>query len=271
MRASTATTGDVERSTVFSPPLPRPTAVPRLEAMIHIPAGPYRKGLTTAQIDMVVERTKRQGFAVDLDSVRKVLRAEKVEQVHVDAFFIDPVPVTNREFERFVSETNHRTEAERRGNPENWREYFLDHDKAEHPVVCVSYEDAEAYCQWAGKRLPTADEWKKAFRGTEGRMYPWGDDYDEDKCNTAESCAGWQTTPVRKFPAGASVYGCLDMLGNVEEWTSTNEGPKKMVFGGSWSMTCEVYGLPVVYRVAARSFYSNDLGFRCAASDNANR
>src|SRR5207253_2797774 len=128
----------------------------------------------------------------------------------------------------------------------------------------VSYNDAEAYCRWSGNRLPTADQWKKAHPGTGGGIYPWGDTFDLDRRNTAESCHDYETTPVEKFPNAAGPYGCLDMVGNVEEWTVTSQNDgKKAIFGGSWTMTCQIYGLPVLQRQASPSFYSSDLGFRC--------
>lgn len=232
-------------------------------AMLSVPAGAFRRGLTDPQIDRLIEQFKQSELPLEMASAAAVLRQERTEEVVLDAFEIDETPVTNVEFRRFVEATGYVTEAERlRSSPRTWRtKGHLD----DHPVVCVSYDDAHAFSEWASKRLPTADEWKKACRGPNGWIYPWGEDFDVNRCNTAESQDGWETTPVRHFPAGRSPYGCFDMVGNVEEWTSTvADGDYKIILGGSWCMTCQVYGLPVLHRLASRTFYSNELGFRCA-------
>jgi formylglycine-generating enzyme required for sulfatase activity len=242
----------------------RPSKQGDLGEMVLVPGGPFKKGLSPKQIDALISQFRRQGLNIDLDSAREVLSEEREEEIVLPDFLIDITPVTNAEFRRFIDATGHITEAEQARAPQNWRLYDQP-DKAEHPVVFVSHNDALAYCRWAGKRLPTADEWKKAYRGPEGKIYPWGDEFDVHLCNTAESQHGWETTPVKRFPKGRSVYGCYDMVGNVEEWTST-PGPRgsRVVLGGSWCMTCQVYGLPVLERYAATTFYSNEQGFRCA-------
>jgi formylglycine-generating enzyme required for sulfatase activity len=110
--------------------------------------------------------------------------------------------------------------------PYNWRGQIPPTGKENHPVVLVSWDDAVAYCRWLTEttgrpyRLPTEAEWEKGARGTEGRIYPWGNQWDDRLCNSAES-EKRGTTPVDAYPAGASPYGLLDMAGNVWEWCST--------------------------------------------------
>lgn len=230
--------------------------------MVLVPAGPFMRGLSQKQLDFLLSQFRQHNLPLDLDSARKTLSRDLGEVAELPAFYIDVTPVTNAQFQRFVEQNNYRTEAERTKDPLHWKINNTP-ATAEHPVIYVSYADAEAYCNWAGKRLPTADEWKKAYRGTEGRIYPWGDIFSLDKCNTAESNFG-ETTPVTRFPEGASPYGCLDMVGNAEEWAASSSHGSKIILGGSWAMSCEVYGLPILHRLAPPSFYSNDLGFRCA-------
>ncbi len=126
-------------------------------------------------------------------------------------------PVTNAQYAAFVQATGH-------GQPEHWKGGRPPGDKRRHPVVYVSWHDAVAYCRWlaevTGKpyRLPSEAEWEKGARGSDGRIYPWGNRWDAQRCNSGEGGPG-DTTPVGAYPQGASPYGLLDLAGNVWEWT----------------------------------------------------
>jgi iron(II)-dependent oxidoreductase len=132
--------------------------------------------------------------------------------VELPAFRIDRFPVTNAEFATFAAATGHRT-------PVDWFDGRPRPGFERHPVM-VTWADADAYARWAGKRLPTEAEWEKAARGTDGRRYPWGNEWDTAKALTWETVAvsGERTEPVDARPAGASPYGCEQMVGLLEEW-----------------------------------------------------
>jgi formylglycine-generating enzyme required for sulfatase activity len=143
-----------------------------------------------------------------------------VHKVYLDAFYIGKYPITNVQYKRFV-------EATRRRAPRHWSGGRIPEGKENHPVVMVSWYDARAYCKWLAEetgeivRLPTEAEWEKAARGTDGRLYPWGNEFDGDRCNTWESDIR-DTTAVGEYsPRGDSPYGAADMAGNVWEWMSS--------------------------------------------------
>lgn len=198
-------------------------------------------------------------------------------------FWIDQTPVTNAEFARFVEATGHRTTAEQKGSGYAWTgDDWKDtkganwqhpggpktdiKGKMDHPVVLVSWRDAWAYAEWGGKRLPTEEEWEKAARGTDGRTYPWGDELPtRELCNFGGNENS--TTPVGQYSLqGDSPYGCVDMSGNVWEWTvSDYVKSNKVLRGGSWR------NLEEYVRAANRLNYSpfyrhNSIGFRCVMS-----
>lgn len=221
--------------------------------MVLIPAGPFIMGSDTDEPDETPRR-----------------------EVDLPAFEIDIFEVTNAQFAVFVEETGYKTDAEKSGDM-SWRDFYTE-GKDNHPVVKVSWFDAVAYCQWAGKRLPTEAEWEKAARGTDGRIYPWGNEWDPTKANSYE--AGIRdTTAVGSFGAGASPYGVYDMAGNVWEWTadwylpypgSTYRDPFygerfRITRGGGWFD--EAPQLRASNRNSTSPTAANDdLGFRCARS-----
>lgn len=227
--------------------------------MVYVPAGGFIMGLSDDQKQTIFSKFG-QG-SVGLEGLRAA---------STGAYEIDVFTVTNEQYFNFVKATGHRV-------PQHWRESSgeglpFPEELAKHPVVNVSYEDAEAYCRWAKLRLPTGEEWEKAARGAEGRLYPWGDTYKGECCNSAEARKGG-TVEVDRFPEGKSPYGCQQMVGNVFEWV--NESPAKhpgfkYLRGGAWAVSCEVLGLPSFHYIATRQdstriqSQGNILGFRCA-------
>ncbi len=144
-------------------------------------------------------------------------------ELSVTDFYIMRYPVTNAQYYQFMQATGHRP-------PLVWGEGIFPAEKADHPVVGVSFLDAVAFCRWARDltglaiRLPSEPEWEKAARGTDGRLFPWGNQWEDGRANTAKSKLGI-TSPVGQFsPAGDSPYGVAEMAGNVQQWTSSLYG-----------------------------------------------
>jgi len=172
--------------------------------MVYVPAGEFLMGSSDAD-----------GQAYD---------SEKPQQtVYLDAFWIDRTEVTNAQYRKCV-------EAGACREPGCWDED--NYNAPDQPVVCVSWDDAQTYAAWVGGQLLTEAEWEKAARGTDGRIYPWGDEFDGTRLNYCDrSCEqthkdtgaddGYAlTAPVGSYPSGASPYGALDMAGNVWEWVA---------------------------------------------------
>jgi serine/threonine-protein kinase len=131
--------------------------------------------------------------------------------VSVRPFFIDRTEVTNEDYQRFVSATGYRA-------PVHWVDGKISEGQAKYPVVNVSWDDANAYAQWANKRLPTEIEWEFAARGTDGRLYPWGSGWKPEHANAGRP----GLVEVGSYALGASPFGALDMTGNAWEWTASD-------------------------------------------------
>jgi formylglycine-generating enzyme required for sulfatase activity len=154
------------------------------------------------------------------------LYGDEKEKTELPQFWIDRTPVTNAEYARFVAATGYEA-------PQHWKGKTPPKEIVGHPVVYVSWHDAVAYVKWAGKRLPAEQEWEKAARGTDGRKYPWGD--QEPMPELANFGEGGTTLVGKYSPQGDSPYGCVDMAGNVWEWTASDYSrDEKVLRGGAW-------------------------------------
>jgi len=221
---------------------------PRLEEdnMVLIPAGTFIRGSESKEA-----RDNEQ----------------PVREIYLDAFKISKYPVTNEEYRRFVEAGGYSTkeywtkdgwewkEREKITEPEYW--HSRKWNGANFPVVGVSWYEVFAYARWLSRvtgkkyRLPTEAEWEKAARGTDGRIYPWGGEFDKVNCNSEEIGLN-RTSPVGIFPSGQSPYELFDMAGNVWEWCSDwyggdyykkspgknpkgpGSGSNRVFRGGSW-------------------------------------
>lgn len=245
---------------VPTPPLPvagaRPGTIQKRgkdEAeMVYIPAGTFTMGDAQGDGDPAERPTGK---------------------VSVNGFWIDRYEVSFDQFGKFVQASNYKAQG-------NWEQ--LKSRGSNHPVVNVTWNDAGAYCRWADKHLPSEAEWEYAARGSDGRKYPWGNQWDATRARFRGNKGSGTTANVGAYPSGASPFGAQDMAGNVWEWTASLEKPYPYVAtdgredsktsgsrvsrGGSW------LGDSDILRVSVRDFLSpsskNDkLGFRCAQPD----
>jgi len=218
-------------------------------------------------------------FLMGNDDVNAEPDEKPLRKTFVPAFYIDRFEVTNRRYKEFKSD--HR--------------YPPGEDDL--PVTFVLKRDAEAFCRWAGRRLPTNAEWEKAARGTDGRVYPWGNEFSVERANINRRTSVTATNapvcnsplaiskgklPGGSFPKGASPYGCEDMAGNVWEWVSdvwmdpapiglkSSDDARGIIRGGAYSYS------PLQARTSYQAFEAldatcHDVGFRCAMNAVAKR
>ena len=250
-------------------PRPTPTFTPPI-GMVYIPAGEFKMGSSRADDPEALDEEFPQHI------------------VYLDAYWIDQTEVTNAQFALCVASGACKAPA---NNYSSTRDsYYDDPQYADYPVIFVSWTQAVDYCVWASRRLPSEAEWEKAARGPDGLIYPWGNNFDGTLTNYCDiNCPNdWRgpfddgytdTSPVGNYPDGASVYGVLDMAGNVHEWVAdwyapynqdhqTNpsgpdSGENKIIRGGSWGDDFSHV------RTALRSPINPDnwmdfIGFRCA-------
>lgn len=254
--------------------------------MIKIPAGEFIMGSSPAQIKEAFKLCKSY-FKICIPS----WYGDEAPQhkVYLDAYLIDKHEVTLERYTACVK-AGKCTEPMKLEYC-NWGRS----DRVKHPINCLTWDEAKAFCEWDGKRLPTEAEWEKAARGTDGRIFPWGDQWNPANANYCDSSCGvtWRdenntdsysmSAPVESFPKGASPYGVMDMAGNVLEWTAdwydekyysvsplrNPKGPASgkihVIRGGSWMRA------PSELRTASRGRHGpssrHDVaGMRCAKS-----
>jgi len=210
---------------------------------------------------------------------------EARHQVVLDAYMIDKFETSNARYKEFMKATGHPA-------PAYWDDPRL--NKTNQPVVGVSWTDADAFCKWEGKRLPTEAEWERAAKGPEGdNHYPWGHTVDAKKANYGQNVG--HTMPVDAYPEGVSGYGAYNMAGNVFEWVQdwydpryfkdsralnprgaekgynfANQGPVKVLRGGSWlAPETSLHTSHRFWNQPDNNSYGVGLGFRCAKSVEA--
>lgn len=264
--------------------------------IVYVPAGEFLRGSTSDDFDQIFSMCPGCGrdTIVDQSPQRRIL---------LDAFWIDQAEVTNAQFSKFVEAVNYQTDAEKKGKSwvyiegkgyitkqgANWRHpigpgsYY----KNQLPVVHVSWNDAVAYCSWAGRRLPTEAEWEKAARGVGGAFFPWGNQLPNSGYLNYNYQIG-SPAVVGTYNQGASIYGVFDMAGNVWEWVNDfydedyysrapnrnppgpNNGEGHVLRGGSWASSHynEMVNVMVTFRLWNFADTHSDLvGFRCAMDD----
>ncbi len=234
----------------------------------------------------------------DIDADNEALEFGLAQPFYIDehpqhrltlpTFLIDQFEVTRADYQRFVQSTGHAA-------PEDWVNGRFAPERAFHPVVFVSWYDANDYCHWDGKRLLTEPEWEKAARGPDGLKYPWGNELIPERANISSGASLFgDSVPVGRYQAGKSPYGAQDLIGNVWEWTdswySTYPGnpdaDKVDKFGRGLRVTRGLSFMSVghypkdtyrhVLSILARASFRSydvptsrlaDVGFRCARSE----
>jgi formylglycine-generating enzyme required for sulfatase activity len=198
-------------------------------------------------------------------------------RVTVDPFYIDAVEVTVAQFARFATGSGYVTDAEKKGDATTWRAANTP-DRQRFPVNRVSWNDADIFCRWYGKRLPTEAEWELAAKGFGESIYSWGNAFDRNKANTQERSVG-QPIAVASLP-NSDPFGAYDMIGNVWEWVAdwyggdyyaaspsiNPQGPasglERVIRGGSFKSDGE-RATTTIRRKARQDGWSDDIGFRC--------
>ncbi len=269
-------------------PLPTETPAPTLDdstwtrpadgmLMVYVPEGEFSMGGTA---DQALAECQKFGNDCKRDWF---IDEEPPHMVSLDAFWIDQTEVTNAMYEKCVIAGDCQPPSSSGSSTRS--SYYGDSKYADYPVIYVDWNMTQTYCQWTGARLPTEAEWEKAARGTDERIYPWGN--ESPTCSLANfggtsGCKG-DTDKVGSYPSGASLYGALDMAGNVWEWVNDwygetyykgspqgnpqgpSSGSGRVLRGGSWYFVEDFLRSALRSRVDP-SYTNNYFGFRCSRS-----
>jgi len=175
------------------------------KVMVLVPAGEFIMG---------TNRTDPENTHLKIGTVKPLYKDQRPEhKVHLDAFYIDQYEVTNFEYKKFIDATQFPE------LPGHWEEGAFPEGEKDLPVTNITWGEALAYALWAGKRLPTEAQWEKAARGTEGRLFPWGEEYQKGWANVGVDGAK-ALVSGGSYPKDVSPYQVFDMAGNVMEWTA---------------------------------------------------
>jgi formylglycine-generating enzyme required for sulfatase activity len=253
-------------------PSTRP-AIAAPEGMVKIPEGDFEFEVSGIEI----EGGNEVGVDVQYpweDSPRRHHR----HRMHIKSFYVDKYPVTNADFKRFLDATRYHPKDDH-NFLRDWKNGTYPDGWAQKPVTWVSLEDARAYAAWAAKRLPHEWEWQYAAQGTDGRTYPWGNEWDASAAPAPDKGRNMRApTNVDAFPKGASPFGVMDMVGNVWQWTDefADEHTRAGVLKGGnyYQPQGSLWYFPEAYRLTEHGKYlliapskdrSGTLGFRCVA------
>ncbi len=283
-----------EIDTKTFPEAPKAQETPK--GMVLIPGGTFEMGIAEEDLEVLVDMGKKVPH-MSMTHAKWWFGDEVPKHVvEVEPFYLDTYEVTNRQFKQFIEEAKYDAQGE-------WEKYATE-DRMDHPVVNVTWNDANAYAEWAGKRLPTEAEWEYAAKGGKDvKWFPWGDEPDGTKANYRHKGESFFAGVVRLMglrkmgtkPVGSyepNGFGVYDMVGNVSEWCVDTHQPYpnapiadwpyikrgpfakkdaktyygKVQRGGNWNSPNPVY-----VRITGRTgfdpmTYNNNLGFRCAKS-----
>lgn len=276
---------------------------PSHPGMVLVEGGPFLMGDTEEQ----AQRALEEYGGIEAYYISSVPQ----RPVALPAFWIDRTEVTNAMYAAFVAATGHPVPTDEHlwAAPYNWVDGAPPPGLESHPVTLVGFDDARDFCRWRGMELPTEEQWEKAARGTDGRRYPWGNEYSLSRLagagwrsrgplDTIDKWTEWWravyrgrmrgrevgTFPVGRFPSGASPYGALDMAGNVFEWVDAFFDPYpgathdhedfghgyRVVRGGDWYLD-RIYHQAAARLRAPADHRVPTIGFRCACSRTGDR